>query len=333
MAKKYIGVDIGSSFFRIYEQGRGTTVIEPAVAAVSTNNKGEYVACGKQAYVMAKKRPGAVRLVRPVMGGAVADYGIALKILTELFERVSFKSFEALVSVHAGLRDDEKSVMLDLVREAGADAAALVSAPSAAVVGAGLDISDKNCVIVCDIGGGCTEISLVSGVVGRYSKLLEYGGDSMDEAIATEIKKEYAAAISSEDAKMLREEHCMQASEDIECEPVRVRGLNMITGLPTEAGIDPGFVYDSLYEASEYISASVKYVLDKVDEDAAAQIRKRGLLLCGGASLTAGLAEDIADVSGLELMKFVKPEEFIIKGLGGMIENMEVFEVMLDFKE
>ena len=332
MAKKCIGIDIGGGMIKIYEQGRGVTVKEPSVAAVSVNEKEGYICCGSQAYTVFKKRPGAVNLIRPIQNGAVADFDIVLKMLTEMFEGLSFKSFDAVAAVHAGLDDGQKSVIADLVRAAGADYVALVDASVAAVVGAEFDVSDKNCVVVCDIGSGCTEISVVGGIVNKYSKLIEYGGDSLDGAVVTEIEREFAVRVSADTAKDLRENHCMPTDEDTEPEQIKVKGLNIITGLPMEAYIEPDLVYDAVYEISDYIAQSVKYVIDGVGEDIASQIRQRGILLCGGGSLTAGIAELIVDACGAAVIPAKKPKSCIVEGTGVMIENMNVFEAMLEFK-
>ena len=266
------------------------------------------------------------------MNGAVEDFDTALKMLSEMFEDLSLKNFDAVAAVHPALDGAKKSAIADLIAAAGAGAVAAADSSAAAVVGAELDPADKDCVLVCDIGSACTEISVVSGIVNRYSKLLEYGGDSLDEAVATEIKRECAVAVSAETAKDLRENHCMPTDEDTEPEQIAVTGLNIITGLPMKEYVDPDLVYDAVYEISDYIAQSVKFVMDGVGADIAAQIKKRGILLCGGASLTAGIAELIVDACGTAVIPAKKPMSCVIEGVGVMIENMKVFEAMLEFK-
>ena len=165
MARKCIGIDIGSGSVKIFEPGKEITLTEPAVVAVSTNEKAEFINCGEQAYILDGKRPGAVRIVHPIVNGAVADFDLAEKMLRDMFGMLSLKNFDAVVSVHAGLKDEEKSRILDLVRAAGAESAAAVDASTAAVIGDEFDVSDKRCVMVCDVGSGCTEISIVSGIL------------------------------------------------------------------------------------------------------------------------------------------------------------------------
>ena len=285
-----IAVDLGTANTLVYVRGRGIVLSEPSVVAIDQRT-GEVHAVGVEAKRMLGRTPGTISAIRPLKDGVIADFDVTEQMLRHFIQKVHHNRFahpRVVVCVPCGVTGVEKRAVEEATLSAGARQAYLIEEPMAAAIGAGLPVSEPTGNMIVDIGGGTTEVAVISlgGIV--VSQSIRVGGDEMDEAIMSHIKKEYKLLIGQQTAEELKLEigSAWELREEVQAE---VRGRDMLTGLPKTIVITSEEVRRALDEPVTQILDAIKSTLDKTPPELAADIMDRGIVLAGGGALLSGL--------------------------------------------
>ena len=287
-----MAVDLGTANTLVYVRGRGIVLSEPSVVAIDQRT-GDVHAVGVEAKRMLGRTPGTISAIRPLKDGVIADFDVTEQMLRHFIQKVHQHRFahpRVIVCVPSGVTGVEKRAVEDATLSAGARQAYLIEEPMAAAIGAGLPVGEPTGNMIVDIGGGTTEVAVISlgGIV--VSQSLRVGGDEMDDAIVTHIKKEYKLLVGQQTAEEIKLEvgSGYRLAEEVQAE---VRGRDMLTGLPKTVVISSEEVRRALDEPVSQIIDAIKSTLDKTPPELAADIMDRGIVLAGGGALLQGLDE------------------------------------------
>ena len=287
-----MAVDLGTANTLVYVRGRGIVLSEPSVVAIDQRT-GDVHAVGVEAKRMLGRTPGTISAIRPLKDGVIADFDVTEQMLRHFIQKVHQHRFahpRVIVCVPSGVTGVEKRAVEDATLAAGARQAYLIEEPMAAAIGAGLPVGEPTGNMIVDIGGGTTEVAVISlgGIV--VSQSLRVGGDEMDDAIVTHIKKEYKLLVGQQTAEEIKLEvgSGYRLPEEVQAE---VRGRDMLTGLPKTVVISSEEVRRALDEPVSQIIDAIKSTLDKTPPELAADIMDRGIVLAGGGALLQGLDE------------------------------------------
>ncbi len=284
-----MAVDLGTANTLVYVRGRGIVLSEPSVVAIDQRS-GEVHAVGIEAKRMLGRTPGTITAIRPLKDGVIADFDVTEQMLRHFIEKANGNRFahpRVIVCVPSGVTGVEKRAVEEATISAGARQAYLIEEPMAAAIGAGLPVSDPTGNMIVDIGGGTTEVAVISlgGIV--VSQSIRVGGDEMDEAIVNHLRKEYKLLIGQQTAEEVKLEigSAWPLPEEVQAE---VRGRDMLTGLPKTVVLGSEDVRRALDEPVTQIIDAIRGTLDKTPPELAADIMDRGIVLAGGGALLAG---------------------------------------------
>src|SRR2546429_700669 len=287
-----MAVDLGTANTLVYVRGRGIVLSEPSVVAIDQAT-GEVHAVGVEAKRMLGRTPGSIQAIRPLKDGVIADFDVTEQMLRHFIQKVHQHRFahpRVVVCVPSGVTGVEKRAVEEATLSAGARQAYLIEEPMAAAIGAGLPVAEPTGNMIVDIGGGTTEVAVISlgGIV--VSQSLRVGGDEMDEAIINHIKRDYKLLIGQQTAEEIKLEigSAWDQKEELQAE---VRGRDMLTGLPKTVILTSEEIRRALDEPVTQIIEAIKSTLDKTPPELAADIMDRGIVLAGGGSLLTGLDE------------------------------------------
>ena len=326
-----VAVDLGTATTLIYIKHRGIVLREPSVVAVDQYT-GEVVACGEEAKKMLGKTPEGLIAQRPMKDGVIADFDLVQEMLYNFLSRVLSKNLffrpKVLIAVPSGITEVEKRAVRDSAENAGATGVLLVSEPIAAAVGIGLPINEPTGNMIIDIGGGTTEIAVISlsGLVTNIS--LRVAGDEMDEAIASYIREKYRVAIGEQTAEQIKIYLGNAFPSKVE-ESMEVRGRDLVTGAPKTIEITSTEVREALKSPINQMIEAIKKALEKTPPELVADIIDRGIYLTGGGSLLKGLDELIMEETNIPVKKVDNPLECVVMGAGKIIDNIEDYEHVL----
>jgi rod shape-determining protein MreB len=321
-----IGIDLGTATVLIYVKGKGIVLREPSVVAVDLEN-GKILAVGEEAKNMVGRTPGSVVSVRPLRDGVIADYTMTETMLRYFMRRITtgMKKFfknRVMICVPSGATDVERRAVLEAAVEVGARDAYLIEEPMAAAIGANLEIQEPKGKMVVDIGGGTTDIAVISlgGIV--VSKSLRIGGDKFDEAIIRFLRKQYNLAIGEQTAERLKIQigNCETGGEEVK---MSLKGRDLILGLPRQIEIDSYSVGAAIGEMVHSIVEGVKNVLEITPPELAADIIDRGIVLTGGGALLRGLPELISRETQINCFTADDPTECVALGTGQALAEIE----------
>src|SRR6058998_2172806 len=291
-----LAVDLGTANSLVFVRGEGIVVFEPSVVAVDELS-GEVQAVGADASRMIGRTPASIRAIRPLRHGVIADFEMTEQMLRYFIRKGGggrLPLAQVVLCVPSGITKVEREAVQEATLAAGARAVYLVEEPMAAAIGAGLPVAEPRGSMIVDIGGGTTEVAVISlgGIV--VSQSIRVGGDEMDEAIMSHIKKEYKLLIGQQTAEELKLEigSAWELSEEVQAE---VRGRDMLTGLPKTIVITSEEVRRALDEPVGQILDAIKSTLDKTPPELAADIMDRGIVLAGGGSLLDGLEDRLRE--------------------------------------
>lgn len=325
-----IGIDLGTASVLIYEKGKGIILHEPSVVAMNQRS-GEIIAVGKEARKMLGRTPGDIVAVRPLKEGVIADYDTTEKMLRYFIKKVCnnrlFFRPRVMICIPSGVTEVEERAVRQAAEQAGARKAFLMEEPLAAALGAGLDISEPGGNMIVDIGGGTTDVAVLSlnGIV--CSKSLRIGGDKFDEAIVRFARKEYNLLIGERFAEEIKIEVGTAYIEDLkENRTIEVRGRNLITGLPNSVCFSAFDVYDALQEPLEVIVGAVKEVLEVTPPELAADIIDKGIILTGGGALLHGIDKLLAKETGLPMHIAEDPIFCVARGTGVALQHLNALQ-------
>ena len=320
-----MAVDLGTANTLVYVRGRGIVLSEPSVVAIDQRS-GEVHAVGVEAKRMLGRTPGTISAIRPLKDGVIADFDVTEQMLRHFIHKVHQHRFahpRVVVCVPSGVTGVEKRAVEEATLSAGAREAHLIEEPMAAAIGAGLPVSEPTGNMIVDVGGGTTEVAVISlgGIV--VSQSLRVGGDEMDEAIVSHIKKEYKLLVGQQTAEEIKLEvgSAFQLKEEVQAE---VRGRDMLTGLPKTVVLSSDEVRHALEEPVSQIIDAIRSTLDKTPPELAADIMDRGIVLAGGGALLTGLDERLRHETQMPTQLAESPLTCVAVGSGRSLEVLEV---------
>ena len=326
-----MAVDLGTANTLVYVRGRGIVLNEPSVVAVNTAT-GAILAVGTEAKRMIGRTPAHIRAVRPLKDGVIADFDITEKMLRYFIQKVHSRRFLAkprvVVCVPSGITGVEQRAVEEATISAGARAAFIIEEPMAAAIGAGLPIHEPSGNMVCDIGGGTTEVAVISlgGIV--TSSSVRVGGDELDEAIITYVKKEYSVALGerTSEAIKLAIGSAFPTVDDMIAE---IKGRDLVSGLPKTIHITAEEVRKAIEEPVDAIIDAVKNTLDRCPPELSADVMDKGIVLTGGGALLKGMDERLKHETGMPIHVAENPLWCVAIGSGKCLEEFEVLKRVL----
>ena len=326
-----IGIDLGTASVLIYVRGKGIVLKEPSVIAVAQDRR-EVKAVGAEAYRMLGRTPGNIIAVRPLKDGVIADYGLTEKMLILFLKKVlspaaRFFKPRVMVGVPSGVTDVERRAVVQAVAEAGASKVYLIEEPLAAAIGAGINVAEPTGSMVVDIGGGSTDIAVISlgGIV--RSESLRVAGNEMDQAIIRYIRQRHNLLIGERTAEELKIQlGRAKVLPEEEKEVAEIRGRDLITGLPKTVEIGMEEVSEALQEPLEKIVQGVKGVLEATPPELISDIIDRGILLTGGGALLKNLDLALQEATGVPVVVAENPIEAVALGTGKALEMLHILE-------
>ena len=322
-----IGIDLGTATVIAYVKGKGIVLREPSVVAVD-NESGEVVAVGQEARKMLGRTPGNIVATRPLRDGVISNYTVTEKMLKYFINKACGRFIFApriMICIPSQVTEVEKKAVIDAATQAGARKVYLIEEPLAAAIGAGLDISKPCGNMVVDIGGGTTDIAVISLGGTVVSSSLKVAGDRFDEYIVKYVKKKYNMMIGERTAEDLKVNvGCVYPKiQNIEMD---IRGRDLITGLPKTVTVHSNEMLEALYEPAMMIVDAVHGVLEKTPPELAADISDRGIYMTGGGCLVDGLDKLLQEKTGISVMIAQDSVSCVALGTGKALDNLDVLE-------
>jgi len=324
-----LAIDLGTATTLTFVKGKGIVSNEPSVVAVQRNGNGtkKVLAVGKEAKEMLGRTPGHIVAVRPMKDGVIADFEVTEAMLryfiTRAHNRRTLVRPRIIVCVPSGITEVEKRAVRDSALAAGAREVYLIEEPMAAAIGAGLPITEPSGNMIVDIGGGTTEVAVISlaGIV--MSKSIRVGGDKMDEAIVQHIKRKYNLLIGERTAEDIKKQIGSAYPLD-EVLTVEVKGRDLVAGVPKTLTINSDEVRDALAEPVNAIVEAVRIVLERTPPELSADIVDKGIVLSGGGSQLKNLDVLLREETGLPVMLSENPQLAVVLGTGKALDEMQL---------
>jgi rod shape-determining protein MreB len=331
---KDLAIDLGTANTLIYLEGKGIVLREPSVVAVK--DEGRYkkvVAIGEEAKKMIGKTPGTIKAIRPLREGVIADFEVTEAMIRYFIQKVHNRSYfvkpRIIISVPSGTTQVERRAVKESAESAGAREVYLIEEPMAAAIGAGLPVAEPVACMVVDIGGGTTEVAVISlgGIVVSHS--IKVAGDKVDEAIVYYIKRKYNLLIGEATAEQVK----IQVGDVLPQEPypeMEIKGRDLITGVPKTITITSKEVQEAIKEPVDLIIQAIKQVLEATPPELAADLVDRGIMLTGGGALLKNLDKLISQETGLKVSVAEEPLLCVALGAGKALDNLDKLkDVML----
>ena len=324
-----LAIDLGTANTLVYVKGKGIVLREPSVVAVRLDrSKNRVLAVGAEAKAMLGRTPGNIVAIRPMRDGVIADFEVTEAMLRHFIRKVhnrrSFVRPRIIVAVPSGITQVEKRAVKESALSAGAREGFLIEEPMAAAIGAGLPITEPTCNMVVDIGGGTTEVAVISlaGIV--YSRSLRVAGDKMDEAIMQYIKRKYNLLIGERTAEIIKTSIGNAYPDTENLETIEVKGRDLVSGIPKILAIDSEEIRMSISEQIDAIVETVKIALEQTPPELAADIVDRGIVLTGGGALLKNLDKLLMEESGLPITVAEDPLSTVAIGSGEAIDSIDI---------
>ena len=323
-----LAIDLGTANTLVYVRGRGIICSEPSVVVVRRDNK-KPIAVGLEAKEMVGKTPANSVTIRPMKDGVIADFDATEEMLkyfiTKVHHRKSFISPRVIIGVPSGITQVEQRAVKDAAHASGAREVYLIEEPMAAALGVGLPVGEPFGNMIVDIGGGTTDVAIISldGIV--FSKAVRVGGDKMDEAIIAYIKRKYNLMIGDRTAEMIKIE-CGSAYPTEKIPPMEVKGRDLISGIPKAINVTEEEVREALQESVVLILDTIKVTLENTPPELAADIVDRGIVLAGGGALLKGLDILIREHTGVPVIVPDDPLTAVVRGCGAMLDKLELLK-------
>ena len=330
-----MAIDLGTANTLVYVKGRGIVLDEPSVVAIiEVDGKREVLAVGEEAKVMLGRTPGNIQAIRPMREGVIADFEVAEEMIKhfvrKVHNRTSFASPQIVICVPSGATPVERRAIQESALAAGARRVYLIEEPMAAAIGAGLPVNDPVGSMVVDIGGGTTEVAVMSlgGIV--YSKSVRVGGDKMDEAISSYIRRKYSLLIGDSSAERIKKEVGTAAVPINGHEvSVQIKGRDLVSGVPKTISMMQRELADALSEPVGQIIEAVKMALETTPPELVADIVDHGIVLTGGGALLANLDVVLSAETNLPVTVAEDALTCVALGTGEAIENLKLMKNVL----
>ena len=327
-----MGIDLGTANTLVHVKGKGVVMTEPSVVAIQ-NDTGKVLAVGEEAKQMIGRTPGNIVAIRPMKDGVIADFDVTQSMLKyfitkALGQRTPFMRPRVVISIPTGCTTVEERAVREAALQGGAKEAYLIEEPMAAAIGAGLPVHEPTGNLIVDIGGGTTEVAVISlgGVV--TAKSVRVAGDNMDEAIIQHLKKNYSLLIgerSAEDIKTSIGSALWEGPEDF----FEVRGRDLVSGLPKTIEVSALEIKEALAETVEAIIDGIKVCLERTPPELASDIMDRGIVLAGGGALLKGIDKLISNETNMPVYVCEEPLLAVARGTGKVLENIDVLKRVL----
>lgn len=331
-----IGIDLGTANTLVYFSGKGIIINEPSVVAINQKT-GRVVAVGKDAKAMLGRTPSHIKAIRPLVDGVISDFEITEEMLSYLIKKAEGggkKMFgpRVVIGVPSGTSNVERRAVRDATKNAGAREVYIVEEPMAAAIGINLPVKEPVGNMVIDIGGGTTDIAVISlgGIV--RSKNLKVAGDKLNEDIINYLKNEYKILIGEKTGEEIK---ITVGSSEARIEPLHipVRGRDMITGLPKEIVITDHDIRDAIASSIDALIEAVKEVLETTPPEILADVMYRGIYLVGGGAMIKGLREALNEYLGIPVFIDEDPLTSVARGTGMILEDLDGYKDVLIFNE
>ncbi|MBL0691671.1 MAG: rod shape-determining protein [SAR324 cluster bacterium] len=329
-----LAIDLGTANTLVLIKNKGIVINEPSVVAVQRNKRGEMVirAIGKEAKSMLGKTPSSIEAIRPMRDGVIANFDITAEMIRQFIKKaqkmqpslISIKP-KVVIGIPSGITQVEKKAVREAAESAGAREVYLVEEPMAAATGAGLSINEAGASMVIDIGGGTTEVAVISlsGIV--YSSSTRMGGDAMNEAVSKYVKKRYNLLIGESTAEKIKME-IGSAFPTSEKRTMDIKGRDLLTGIPKILTLNNDEILESLADVCERIVHSTKDALEHTPPELASDIVDRGIVLSGGGSLLKDLDVLLRERTSLPIIYADDPLSCVVKGMGILLNDAELLD-------
>lgn len=330
-----LAIDLGTANTLVYVKGKGIVLGEPSVVAVRTDAslKNRILAVGAEAKNMLGRTPGNIVAIRPMRDGVIADFEVTEAMLRHFIHKVhnrhTFVRPRIIIAVPSGITQVEKRAVKESAESAGAREVYLIEEPMAAAIGAGLPITEPTCNMVVDIGGGTTEVAVISlaGIV--YSRSLRVAGDKMDEAIMQYIKRKYNLLIGERTSEIIKTTIGNAYPNPQELESIEVKGRDLVSGIPKILAIDSEEIRLAISEQIDSIVETVKIALEQTPPELAADIVDNGIVLTGGGALLKNLDKLLREESGLPITVCEDPLSTVALGCGKALDSIEMLKQVM----
>ena len=330
--KKDIGIDLGTANTLVYLKGKGIIIREPSVVAVDTKTDAvRYV--GQEAKNIIGRTPGSIRAVRPLKDGVIADFDMTTAMLQEFIRKAigsnPFSKARVIICIPSGVTAVERRAVKEAAEGAGAKRVSIVEEPMAAAIGAGLPVEEPTGSMIVDIGGGTSEVAVISlcGIV--TSRSVRVAGDEFDLSIINFIRRKYNLLIGERTAEYIKIEigSAYPTDEDKELE---IKGRNLLTGLPENITISSDEIREALSEPLSHIIEAIKVTLERTPPELSADIIDSGITLAGGGAYLRGLDKLIHEETGIPVYIAEHPLDCVVDGTGKLLENIEELHDVLN---
>ena len=326
MMSRDLGIDLGTANTLVYMRGKGIVIREPSVVAVRSGDRLQVLAVGQEAREMIGRTPGNIVAIRPMKDGVIADFNITEVMLKYFIQKavpkgIGFMNPRVVICVPCGITEVEKRAVEEAAKSAGAKETFLMEEPMAAAIGAGLPIEEARGCMIVDIGGGTTEVAVISlgGIVA--SRSVRVGGNHIDDAIIDYIKREYNMMIGERTAEDIKIQ--IGSVFDGEVDGVMdVRGRDLLNGLPCTATVTAQEITEALREPAAAIVGAVRYTLERTPPELAGDIIHSGIVLSGGTAALRGLDKLIALETGMSVAVAQDPLDCVVNGASMALEQM-----------
>jgi rod shape-determining protein MreB len=323
-----LAIDLGTANTLVYIKGKGIVMDEPSVVAVNKDTN-KVLAVGREAKSMLGRTPGSIVAIRPMRDGVIANFEVTEAMLRYFIHKVHNRKAlvrpRIIISVPSGITQVEKRAVRDSAQSAGAREVYLVEEPMAAAIGAGLPIQEPSGNMIVDIGGGTTEVAVISlsGIV--YSKSIRVGGDEMDEAIVHYVKRKYNLLIGERTAELIKTQ-IGSAFPMEEKQTYEAKGRDLVAGIPKTLTISDEEVREAILEPVTTIIDTIKIALERTPPELAADIVDRGIVLAGGGSLLKGLDVLIREETELPIAIAEDPLTAVVRGTGKVLDELDLLK-------
>lgn len=336
MFTKDIGIDLGTANTLVYMRGKGIIIREPSVVAVDVKyDRVRYV--GQEAKDVIGRTPGSIKAVRPLKDGVIADFDITTSMLQEFIKKAlkgrAFTKARVIICIPSGVTAVERRAVKEATQNAGAKRVSIIEEPMAAAIGAGLPVAEPTGSMIVDIGGGTSEVAVISlgGIV--TSRSVRVAGDEFDASIINYIKKKYNLLIGERTAENIKM-GIGSAYPYSDNEPVMdIKGRNLMNGLPENITVTSEEIRDALSEPLSNVTEAIKITLEKTPPELAADIIDQGIMLAGGGALLKGLDLLINHETGMPVKIAERPLDCVADGTGAVLENIDKLVDVLDDDE
>lgn len=326
---KNIGIDLGTANTLVLVEGRGIVINEPSVVAIDRDTN-EIFAVGNKAKEMVGRTPGNIIAIRPLKDGVIADFEVTERLLRDFLNKATRRSRlrrpRVIISVPSGVTEVEKRAVIDAALSAGAKDARVIEEPMAAAIGAGLPVQEPTGTMIVDIGGGTTEVAVISlgGIVSQRS--IRVAGDEMDDSIIQYIRRSYNLLIGERTAEKIKGEIGCALIDGRDELFLDIRGRDLVSGLPKTVTVSSTEIHKALVEPIQSIIDAVKVTLERTPPELAADIMDRGIMMAGGGSLLTGLDELLMRETGMPVHIAEHPLTAVVEGTGQALRHFELLQ-------